>query len=427
MSDLAIKIVDVSKEYRLGMIGGGTLRGDLESWWARKRGKEDPNTYVNAAQHAPGERFKALKDINLEVPKGQRLGIIGHNGAGKSTLLKLITRVTLPTTGCIGYNGRIASMLEVGTGFNSELSGRENIYLNGAILGMTREEIDSKVDSIIEFAEIEQFIDTPVKRYSSGMYVKLAFAVAAHLDGEIMIMDEVLAVGDVNFQKKCLKKMRSAAADDGRTVLYVSHNMNTIRQLCERCIVIDEGSIIFDGDVEEAIAVYIGNRENERSNDIVFTEKQHNQRLNQEFVFDRMRLCHEVTEPYYCNDSFDIELFGTANTDIDEMYIRLEISSASGEPAGVMLCKENITAKASQKVRMNLRLSLDGLAPGKYLFTLFAHRLSSRGGLISIDQIQDAFDLSINRRPDSFLRVWAAHKWGHTRFKDLQMCEIERS
>ena len=176
-------------------------------------------------------------------PRGDALGIIGHNGAGKSTLLKLLSRVTAPTAGSISYNGRITSMLEVGTGFHGELTGRENIYMNGAILGMTKKEIDAKMEQIIDFSEVRQFIDTPVKRYSSGMYVKLAFSVAAHLDSEIMIMDEVLAVGDMAFQKKCLDKMREAADKEGRTVLYVSHNMNTIRQLCDRCIVLEHGRI----------------------------------------------------------------------------------------------------------------------------------------------------------------------------------------
>ena len=237
---------------------GRTLRGDLQTWMARVQGKEDPNAKIGTSnsQIKVGEKFLALDDVNLEVKKGEALGIIGHNGAGKSTLLKLLCRVTAPTKGKISYNGRIASMLEVGTGFHAELTGRENVYMNGAILGMTKAEIDRKFDQIVEFAEMEQFIDTPVKRYSSGMYVKLAFSVAAHLDSEIMIMDEVLAVGDMAFQKKCLDKMRSAAKEEGRTVLYVSHNMNTIRQLCDRCVVMDHGKIAFDGDVEEGIGIY---------------------------------------------------------------------------------------------------------------------------------------------------------------------------
>lgn len=254
---LMIRVKDVKKQYRLGQIGGGTLRGDLQSWWARKRGKEDPNTLIGTDQRLIGTSFMALNGVSFTVNKGEAVGIIGSNGAGKSTLLKLLTHVTAPSAGDIDLYGRVASMLEVGTGFHPEMTGRENVYLNGAILGMTRSEIDAKMAEIIEFSEVGDFIDTPVKRYSSGMFVKLAFSVAAHLDSEIMIMDEVLAVGDMKFQQKCLGKMSDVANQDGRTVLYVSHNMSTIRQLCTRCVVLDKGKVIFDGDVEQAIAVYM--------------------------------------------------------------------------------------------------------------------------------------------------------------------------
>ena len=253
-----IKTENLTKEYKLGVIGSGTLRHDLQSWYARKRGKDDPNLKIGANQYSAGDRFLALDSPDIEIDRGERVGIIGANGAGKSTFLKLLSRVTSPTDGEIRFRGRIASMLEVGTGFHAELTGRENIYLNGAILGMSKAEITVKIDKIIEFSECEKFIDTPVKRYSSGMFVKLAFAVAAHLDAEILIMDEVLAVGDMQFQKKCIAKMRELALNENRTVLYVSHNMNTIRELCSRCIVLDHGKKIFDGDVENAIKIYLG-------------------------------------------------------------------------------------------------------------------------------------------------------------------------
>ena len=244
---IMVKIDHVSKEYRLGAIGGTTLREDLERFHAKIRKKEDPTLKIGQKTPEYGKRFMALKDISFEVEKGEAVGIIGHNGAGKSTLLKLLSRVTAPTKGSIGMNGRVASMLEVGTGFHPELTGRENIYMNGAILGMSRAEIGEKLDQIIAFSECGEFIDTPVKRYSSGMYVKLAFSVAAHLDSEIMIMDEVLAVGDMKFQQKCLGRMGKAANSEEKTILYVSHNMNTIRQLCTRCLVLDHGELIFDG------------------------------------------------------------------------------------------------------------------------------------------------------------------------------------
>lgn len=246
----------VSKEYRTGRIGYGTLKRDLQSWWAKIRKKEDPNRKLTGGRYRKDGTFRALDDVSLSVERGETLGIIGRNGAGKSTLLKLLSRITEPTEGTISFRGRIASMLEVGTGFHPELTGRENIYLNGAILGMSKAEIDKKAADIIDFSECADFIDTPVKRYSSGMLVKLAFSVAAHLDGEILILDEVLAVGDMAFQRKSLEKMLGVARDEGRTVLCVSHNMDTVRSLCRRCIMLEEGRKIFDGDTEEAIALY---------------------------------------------------------------------------------------------------------------------------------------------------------------------------
>ena len=260
-NDVMVKVEHVSKQYRLGMIGGTTLREEMQRKLAKLKGKEDPTRKLGEQNRGKsGELFYALDDVSFEVRKGEAVGIIGHNGAGKSTILKLISQVTGPTTGSIELNGRVASMLEVGTGFHPELSGRENIYMNGAILGMTRAEIDRKIEDIIDFSECRQFIDTPVKRYSSGMYVKLAFSVAAHLESEIMIMDEVLAVGDAKFQEKCLGRMGDEA-HGGRTVLYVSHNMNTIRTLCDRVIVLDHGRKVFDGDVEQGIGIYNGLKE----------------------------------------------------------------------------------------------------------------------------------------------------------------------
>ena len=255
--ETVISIRDVKKQYKLGQIGGGTLTADLQSWWARIHGREDPNTIVGTDTRLWGTKFMALNGVSFDVHKGEAVGIIGRNGAGKSTLLKILSRITAPTEGEICIKGRVASMLEVGTGFNGEMTGRENIYMNGTILGMTKAEITAKLDEIIEFSECAEFIDTPVKRYSSGMFVKLAFSVAAHLDSEIMVMDEVLAVGDMKFQKKCLGRMSDAANQEGRTVLYVSHNMSTIRQLCDRCVVLDQGRVIYDGDVEKAIALYM--------------------------------------------------------------------------------------------------------------------------------------------------------------------------
>ena len=268
--DIAIKVENLSKYYRLGVINNGTLFRDIQSWWARTRGKEDPHAKLGSKYDSTAEGFWALKDLNFEIKKGDRVGIIGHNGAGKSTLLKLLSQITSPTEGDIKIKGRIASLLEVGTGFHPELTGRENIFMNGAILGMTHAEIDSKVDQIIEFSEIGEHIDTPVKRYSSGMYVRLAFAVAAHLDSEILIADEVLAVGDAAFQKKALGKMNELSSGQGRTVLFVSHNMAQVKNLCNKGIVLEKRRIIRqDEDIDKSINYYLG--KNDDNSDILTT------------------------------------------------------------------------------------------------------------------------------------------------------------
>ena len=252
----AISIQNVSKAYRLGVIGHGTLKEDLQSWWAKVRGKEDPNRIIGSKEAVEGDTLWALRDVSFDVEQGSVWGIIGANGAGKSTLLKILSRVTVPTSGQIKVRGRVASLLEVGTGFHPELTGRENIFLNGAILGMTKAEVRKKFDEIVAFSEIEKFIDTPVKRYSSGMYVRLAFAVAAHLDPEILVVDEVLAVGDAAFQKKCLGKM-GAVAKEGRTVLFVSHNMGAVRTLCQMGLVLGNGRIRSMGQADEQVAFYL--------------------------------------------------------------------------------------------------------------------------------------------------------------------------
>ncbi|MBP5787665.1 MAG: ABC transporter ATP-binding protein [Kiritimatiellae bacterium] len=252
----AISIEHVSKCYRLGSIGHGTLREDIQSLWAKLRGRPDPNAIIGTHEAIEGETLWALRDVSLDIQQGEVWGIIGRNGAGKSTLLKLLSRVTAPTSGRIRVRGRVASLLEVGTGFHPELTGRENIFLNGAILGMTKGEIRKKFEEIVDFSEIGPFIDTPVKRYSSGMYVRLAFAVAAHLDTEILVVDEVLAVGDASFQKKCLGKMGDVSRE-GRTVLFVSHNMGAIRSLCAKAAILKAGQLVSAGPAAEQVAAYL--------------------------------------------------------------------------------------------------------------------------------------------------------------------------
>lgn len=361
-----IKTEHLSKEYRLGAIGSGTLRRDLQSWYAKRRGREDPNSIIGRKEHEKGDNFLALDDVNIEINRGERVGIIGANGAGKSTLLKILSRVTSPSAGEFSYRGRIASMLEVGTGFSGELTGRENIYLNGAILGMSNAEVDSKIDQIIEFSECEKFIDTPVKRYSSGMFVKLAFSVAAHLNAEIMIMDEVLAVGDMRFQKKCLKKMRDLAVDDNRTILYVSHNMSTIQELCSRCIVLEQGKVVFDGDVDEAIKCYLGG-ENDDFYSYEYTDNKHKEKVPvNNLCLERVKFNGRTTNIFYPEEKMPLELDWKNLEDIDNLNLRVEVYDYRRYPITAFLTENIYSGKKGEKGKLRLLLDISSLAQGVY-------------------------------------------------------------
>ena len=422
MDEISIKVEHVSKEYRLGAIGGGTLRGDLQSWMARVQGKEDPNTRIGSTfKTRIGERFLALDDVSFEVRRGEALGIIGHNGAGKSTLLKLLSRVTAPTKGKLSYNGRIASMLEVGTGFHGELTGQENVYMNGAILGMTKHEISQKFDEIVRFAEMEQFIDTPVKRYSSGMYVKLAFAVAAHLDSEIMIMDEVLAVGDMNFQKKCLNRMRAAATEEGRTVLYVSHNMNTIRELCDRCIVLDHGRIIFDGAVEQAIEIYIGandffNRKN------MYSSGAHSRGGRKQVLIEEVIFKDGFTGQCYASDKVELTLRGNAKGKLEHLGFHFELESSNGTRVGSMFTDGFISVNKGEDFAVFMTLNLSGLAPDRYIFHAVAETMESRESYVWQDTVSKAFILDIIADIDARrMGNWTKKTWGNVRLNDIRI------
>lgn len=275
--DIILKAENISKQYRLGQVGTGTLSHDLNRWWHALRGKENPYLRIgdtnDRSTKGTSDYVWALQDINFEVERGEVLGIIGKNGAGKSTLLKILSKVTAPTSGTIKSRGRIASLLEVGTGFNGEMTGRENIFLNGAILGMTKKEIALKLEEIIEFSGCERYIDTPVKRYSSGMTVRLAFAVAAFLEPEILVIDEVLAVGDAEFQKKAIGKMQEISKGEGRTVLFVSHNMAAVKSLCTRGIVMENGKVKYDGNIDDALSKYLEiNSGEENSSKIIYED-----------------------------------------------------------------------------------------------------------------------------------------------------------
>jgi lipopolysaccharide transport system ATP-binding protein len=300
MSDTIIKVEDLSKQYRLGEIGTGSLSHDLNRWWHSIRGKDDPYLKIgeqnDRSKKSESDYVWALRDINFEIKKGETWGVVGKNGAGKSTLLKLLSRVTAPTTGSIKYKGKMASLLEVGTGFHGELTGKENIFLNGAILGMRKHEIQSKLDEIIEFAGIEKYIDTPVKRYSSGMYVRLAFAVAAHLDTDILILDEVLAVGDASFQRKCLGKMNDAAVNQGKTVLFVSHNLSQVQGLCKKGLFMENGGLKSTGDIQKIISEYTFGENNGSVIDLTKFNKaldQHNLKFKKLVILNNLAMLKE--------------------------------------------------------------------------------------------------------------------------------------
>jgi len=419
MAESAIKIENLKKRYRLGAIGGQTLNAELQSWWARKRGKEDPNLKLGETYDGTNKEFWALKGINLEVKKGEAVGIIGGNGAGKSTLLKILSRVTAPTEGDIWINGRISSMLEVGTGFHGELTGRENIYMNGAILGMSKKEVDAKMESIIDFSECREFIDTPVKRYSSGMYVKLAFAVASHLDAEIMIMDEVLAVGDMKFQKKCLGKMGDSAANEGKTVLYVSHNMDTIRELCTRCVVLNKGEIVYDGDVEQAIDIYLNNAQQELVNKYDLTQFN---RVYYEFgkkaFINEIEFLNKTKASYKNDEPIKVRINWRAEVDIS-MKMIVAVKGHDMKGIGIFDCKNIVNVDAGKTVDTFFDIDMKGLLPGFY-YIYFEMFEENEWGNAEVDESMPIV-IEITEGDEPKFKPWPRHFWGSVQLGDYSI------
>jgi len=386
MSDLAIKFENISKQYRLGKIGTGTISHDLNRWWARVRGKEDPFlkvTEMNDRSSKAGSGYVwALKDINLEVKQGEVLGIIGKNGAGKSTLLKILSRVTTPTTGEITAWGRIASLLEVGTGFHPEMTGRENIFMNGSIMGMTKSEIKSKFDEIVDFAGIEKYIDTPVKRYSSGMTVRLGFAIAAHLEPEILVVDEVLAVGDAEFQKKAIGKMQYVSSKEGRTVLFVSHNMSAINNLCPQCLFLNNGEFIQKGFTNDIIKLYT-NFDNVNSNLWIFNGKKAN-------IY--------FTEASSILDGRSLKIKCTieSNNNHRPCFIAINVKGLSGEIIMQAIPQaEPFIKPRSGKILIEVSIILPQLIPGDYLCDLWIGSHFNE----TYDYVKSLFGFSIATSP----------------------------
>jgi lipopolysaccharide transport system ATP-binding protein len=379
-SKIAIKAENISKQYRLGEVGTGTISHDINRWWAKMRGKEDPFLKIGESNDrtSKGESdyVWSLRDISFEIQQGDAVGIIGRNGAGKSTLLKLLSKVTKPTTGSFKVKGRIASLLEVGTGFHPEMTGRENIYLNGAILGMRKHEIKRKFDEIVDFSGVERYIDTPVKRYSSGMYVRLAFAVAAHLESEILIVDEVLAVGDAEFQKKCLGKMSDVSKGEGRTVLFVSHNMAAVEQLCNKGIFLKNGSIYQKGPIELITKHYWGDITTLSNNTSLENRKDREGSGALKFTgYELLDTQNNKTNAVNIGEDLKIKLLFNINHQkwIDGIHLSINIISSSGiclVSHSSKLIGKTYTLLELQKGYIHFVLKNIQLLPGEYFFNL---------------------------------------------------------
>ncbi|OAB75750.1 ABC transporter ATP-binding protein [Cochleicola gelatinilyticus] len=389
-----LKAENISKQYRLGLVGTGSFTHDVNRWWHAIRGKEDPYLKVGAlndrSMKTSEEYVWALQDINFEVKDGEVLGIIGKNGAGKSTLLKLLSRVTSPTTGVIKTKGRIASLLEVGTGFHPELTGKENIFLNGAILGMNKSEIAERLEEIIEFSGCEMYIDTPVKRYSSGMRVRLAFAVAAHLEPDILVIDEVLAVGDAEFQKKAIGKMQDISKGEGRTVLFVSHNMVSVQQLCTRCILMENGRIKTEGPTQEIIDEYL--KLNDETDSFKRTE---NTALSPVFIKDVYLLSPKKikTNKVQCGHELNIFIEISASEEQGNIRMEIGIDGKRGERL-VYLSNALIERKLTLNSGVNIvQVHIDKVPflPGTYPLTI---RISNESGK-EVDKVQNNFKIQV--------------------------------
>jgi len=417
MAERLLEIEHISKQYKLGSLGGRYLYRDINSWIARKLGKEDPNRKIGVNGSRDGETFLALDDISFSVDRGDALALVGRNGAGKSTMLKLISRITAPTTGEIRIHGRVASLLEVGTGFHYELTGRENVYLNGAILGMSRQEISRKMDEIVEFSEIDKFIDTPVKRYSSGMYVKLGFAVAATLAPDILVCDEVLAVGDLAFQQKCLNKM-SDVARSGRAVLYVSHNMRTVSQLCNRALFLDHGKLIYDGSTERAIELYGGAGNRDVVRDLNSMTRPRNRGETMRML--SLTVLNSMNMEYQMDEDMEFSIRFRSNLSEKNVRLRLILKTSVAVPIGMTQTRP-FDVEAGKEYEFNIRFPLNGLGAGEYMvkLSLISDRIG--GGSNYFDTIEDIGQFIVLDDPmmnEGF--TWEERLWGNMRLKPLE-------
>lgn len=418
MSDVVMRVENISKQYRLGTVGTGTISHDLNRWWCRLRGKDDPSlkiTEVNIRERARGsidgvdeglgrgrnakgkrkhDYVWALRDINFNVEQGKVLGIIGRNGAGKSTLLKILSRVTAPTIGQVKAKGRIGSLLEVGTGFHPELTGRENIYLNGAILGMTKKEITRKLDEIVVFSGCARYVDTPVKRYSSGMMVRLGFAVAAHLEPELLIVDEVLAVGDVEFQRKCMGKMKDVAGH-GRTVLLVSHNMASIQSICDKALLLDGGELVETGPAADIVRMYLSARESD--GDDLPSRKD---RLGGgPLRFKRVSIVSAEGQPVdvgVCGSDFRLKLEHVIENGVEARDVRITVAFATQDGIVLFVCCTGLIGNNLRRVAPSQSVILEiphlPLLAGRYYVNVWCHCMGLLSDLIESATIIDIVD-----------------------------------
>lgn len=412
-----LKAENISKQYRLGSVGTGTLGDDLKRWWYKLRGKEDPFLLVgavnNRTENANEDYVWALRDINFEVKQGEVLGIIGKNGAGKSTLLKLLSRVTSPTTGCIKTKGRIASLLEVGTGFHGELTGRENIFMNGAVLGMTKSEIKNKLDEIIEFSGCEKYIDTPVKRYSSGMTIRLGFAVAAHLEPEILVVDEVLAVGDAEFQKKAIGKMQDLSRGVGSTVLFVSHNMVSVKNLCSRGILLENGIIVSEGKIDNVVNEYLTQARKVPRNENIISDRNRRFNTTKEVELEKVILEGLVTT----RNSISLKIHLKRNKIIDsELCITGTICSYSDVEIGSFFSP--IFYASKEDILVELTLPNHNLSVGEYYFNFSISKGSIvNSNLVALDHAYEAIGFEIfNENEDKDYLIKWNNSWGELFF-----------
>ncbi len=390
MSRFAIDVNNLSKQYRLGQVGSGTLRHDLQRFWAKLRGKEDPFLHVgatnNRSQKELSEWVWALKDINFKVEEGEVLGIIGRNGAGKSTLLKILSLITSPTKGELTMHGRVASLLEVGTGFHQDLTGRENIYLNGAVLGMRKKEIDAKLDAIVDFSGVEGYIDTPVKRYSSGMKMRLGFAVAAFLEPDILIVDEVLAVGDAEFQKKCLGKIKNVSSAEGRTVLFVSHKLGAVKNLTSRCIMLEHGELVSEGKPGQVIEDYL--KMTTLPENTMLEGKRVNDAWGQDIRLNSIRpVFGGGLSFYHFGEPFQFEVNFTVRKPVKEMLrFGCTIATLDERPVASMMTLPVVDASCEGEYNFKVMINDFDLFPGSY-------RLSLSLGIGNFQETRKEFDV----------------------------------